>query len=290
MNRRLPLAAAAAVAAIALAYAQASEKQPYTDWTDYGGSPDSAQYSALKQINKGNVARLDLAWFLPTPGPSPAPNPVIIDGAMYPLGANRSIVALDAATGREKWSHPIEGGAPSERGINYWESMDHSDRRLIYTAGSYLQEIHALTGVTINTFGKDGRVDLREGLGRDPRTIRGIQSKNPGRVFENLVILGSVTGEGFGSPPGDVRAYDVVTGALKWTFHTIPHPGEFGYDTWPPEAYKYAGGANVWGEIAVDGKRGIVYLPTGSPTADLYGGDRKGANLFGNCLIEIGRA
>lgn len=283
MNRRLPIAAALA----ALALAQSPKKQPYTEWRDYGGSPDSAQYSALKQINKANVARLELAWFHATPGPSAAPNPVVIDGMMYTLGANRSIVAIEAATGKLKWSHPVEGGAPAERGLNYWESKDRSDRRLIYTAGSYLQEINALTGVTINTFGNDGRVDLRENLGRDPRTIRGIQSKNPGRVFENLVIIGSVTGEGFGSPPGDVRAYDVVTGKLVWTFHTIPRPGEFGYDTWPPDAYKYAGGANVWGEIAVDEKRAIVFLPTGSPTADLYGADRKGANLFGNCLIAL---
>ena len=123
---------------------------------------------------------------------------LVVDGVLYALGPNRAVVALDAATGRQIWSHPVEG-SPAERGINYWESKDRADRRLIFTANSYLQEINARTGVTINTFGKDGRVDLREGLGRDPKSIRNIQSKNPGRVFENLVILGSVTGEGFGS-------------------------------------------------------------------------------------------
>jgi quinoprotein glucose dehydrogenase len=141
--------------------------------------------------------------------------------------------------------------------------------------------------VTINTFGNDGRVDLREGLGRDPKSIRSIQSRNPGRVFGNLVIIGSVTGEGFGSPPGDIRAYDVLTGKTAWTFHTIPRPGEFGYETWPAEAYKYAGGANNWGEMAIDEARGILYVPLGSPTFDLYGADRKGANLFGNCIVAL---
>src|SRR5688572_25615979 len=275
------------LAALAIAFGQSgSRKRPYTEWSDYGGSPDSMQYTALKQINKGNVNKLELVWFHPTPGPTTAFNPVVMDGVMYALGSNRAIIAVDAATGKQKWTHPVEGN-PADRGINYWESKDRSDRRLILTAGSFLQEINALTGVTINTFGEDGRVDLREDLGRDPKTIRGIQSKNPGRVFENLIILGSATGEGFGSPPGDVRAYDVITGRLAWTFHTIPRPGEFGYDTWPPEAYKYAGGANVWGEIAVDEKRGILYVPLGSPTADLYGADRKGANLFGNCLVAL---
>jgi quinoprotein glucose dehydrogenase len=236
----------ALAAALAFAQSGAPKAAPYTDWSDYGGSADSMQYSALKQITKSNVARLEQAWFLPAPGPSSAYNPVVVDGIMYALGANRAIIAADAVTGRIKWTHPVEG-SPAERGINYWESKDRADRRLIYTAGSYIQEINALTGVTIHTFGKDGRVDLRENLDRDVRTIRGIQSKNPGRVFENLVIYGSAPGEGFGSPPGDVRAYDVLSGKMVWTFHTIPRPGEFGYDTWPPDAYTSAGGANVWG-------------------------------------------
>jgi quinoprotein glucose dehydrogenase len=259
--------------------------QQYSTWRDYAGGADGAQYSSLTQIDRGNIGRLELAWFSPAPGGG-AFNPIVIDGVLYALGAERSIVALDAATGKPIWSHPVEG-SPAERGINYWENADRSDRRLIFTANSYLQEIHAKTGVSINTFGKDGRVNLREGLDRDPKSIRNIQSKNPGRVFENLIILGSVTGEQFGSPPGDIRAYDVKTGRMAWTFHTIPRPGEFGYETWPKDAYRYAGGANVWGEMALDEKRGILYAPTGSPTFDLYGADRKGANLFGNCLIAL---
>jgi quinoprotein glucose dehydrogenase len=151
---------------------------------------------------------------------------------------------------------------------------------------NYLQAIDARTGKSILTFGKNGLVDLREGLGRDPAGIRA-QSNTPGKIFENLIMLGSAVGEGYLSPPGHLRAFDVVTGALVWTFHTIPQPGEFGYDTWPKDAYKYAGGANTWGEISVDAKRGIAYFPTGSPTYDYYGADRIGANLFGNCLLAL---
>ena len=196
-------------------------------------------------------------------------NPLIVDGVVFVRGAG-GIVALDGATGREIWSHPSEG-TPTEHGINYWESKDRSDRRLIFAANSFLQEVNARTGVTVNTFGNDGRVDLREGLGRDPKTINRIQSLHPGRVFENLVILGSATGEQYGAPPGDLRAYDVLTGKLAWTFHTVPRPGEPGYETWPPDAWKYIGGVNTWGEVTLDDKRGIVYFPLGSPTFDLFG-------------------
>lgn len=268
-----------------MAFAGMAAAQSYSTWKDYAGAADGAQYSALKQIDRSNAGRLELAWFYPAPGGG-AFNPVVIDGVLYAMGADRSIVAVDAGTGKQIWSHPVEG-SPADRGINYWESKDRTDRRLIFAANSYLQEIDAKTGVTINTFGKDGRVDLRVGLDRDPKSIRNIQSKNPGRVFENLIIIGSVTGEQFGSPPGDIRAYDVRTGTMAWTFQTIPRPGEFGYETWPKEAYKYAGGANVWGEMALDTQRGILYAPTGSPTFDLYGADRKGANLFGNCLLAL---
>ena len=205
---------------------------------------------------------------------------------MYVLGKNNTIVALDAATGKEVWTHGNES-APTNRGINYWESANRSDRRLIFAAGSYLQEINARTGVSINTFGNDGRVNLREGLDRDPKSIGNIQSGTPGHVYGDLLILGSATGEDYGSPPGDIRAYNVLTGALVWSFHTVPRPGEFGYDTWPKEAYKYIGGTNTWGDMAIDAKRGIVYLPTGSPTYDFYGGNRIGMNLFSDCLVAL---
>jgi quinoprotein glucose dehydrogenase len=274
--KRIVLAACAAAVVCA--------QSRYTTWSEYGGSPDDAQYSALKQINKSNVAKLELAWHYAVPGTSGrfGFNPLIVDGKMYVLGAGNAIVALEAATGKQLWSHTVEG-RPTDRGINYWQSKDGSDRRLIFSANGALQEINARTGITINTFGNDGKVDLRIG---DTRR-QGGPTGTPGRVFENLILMGSAPGEGYGSALGDLRAYDVLTGKLVWIFHTIPRPGEFGYDTWPPEAYKYAGGANTWGEIAVDEKRGIAYFPTGSPTYDFYGADRIGANLFGNCLIAL---
>ena len=260
----------------------------YTNWGEYGGSQDSMQYSALRQINKSNVNRLQLAWFYPVPGIGGnrfAFSPIIIDGVMY-VGVKEGIEALDAATGKVKWTHPTEG-QPTNRGLNYWRNPSGSDQRLIFAANSYLQEIDLRTGVTVPSFGNDGRVNLREGLGRDPATIRGIQSGTPGRVFENRIILGSSPGEDYGSPPGDIRAYDVLTGKLLWTFHTIPRPGEFGYDSWPPDAWKNAGGANSWGEISLDEKRGIAYFALGAPTYDFYGADRIGADLFGDCILAL---
>jgi quinate dehydrogenase (quinone) len=264
---------------------QPAPQRPYTTWSDYGGASDSMQYSALTQINKTNVNRLEQAWFFPVPDKKGnfGFNPIVVDGVMYLLGPANAIVAVDAATGRRRWSHVVEDGTPGNRGINYWESTDRSDRRLIFGAGGRLREIDARTGEPIKTFADNGRLDMRVGLLRP----LGGPSATPGRVFENLFITGSQTGEGYGSTPGDLRAFDVVTGRLVWTFHTIPYPGEYGYETWPESAWKWAGGVNTWGEISVDARRGIAYFPLGSPTHDLYGGDRKGANLFGNSLLAL---
>ena len=253
-------------------------------WLDYAGGPASSRYFASTEINKSNVAKLAVAWTYPF-GETNF-NPIVARGVVYGRGRNGAIVALDAKTGKEIWIHEAMQGM-SARGMNYWESKDGRDRRLIFAMNDYLQEIDAATGLSIKTFGVDGVVDLRDGLGRDPATIGRIQSGTPGKVFENLILLGSATGEGYMSPPGDLRAYDVLTGKLVWQFHTVPHPGEFGYETWPKDAWKYVGGTNTWGEISVDAERGIAYFPTGSPTYDYYGADRKGANLFGNCLIAL---
>lgn len=258
------------------------------NWPDYGGGPDSMQYSPLTQVDKSNAHLLVQAWFFPVPGDASRFdfNPVIVNGVMYVLGADSAIVALDAATGDTIWTHPTEG-TPIDRGINYWQSKDGKDRRLIYSADSCLQEIDARTGNSIHTFGKDGFVNLREGLGRDPKTIPQIQTGTPGHIFENSIIQGSATSESYGAPPGDIRAYDVIGGNLLWTFHTIPHPGELGYNTWPKDAWKYVGGVNTWGELSIDEKRGIGYFPLGSPTYDYWGGDRIGADLFGDCLVAL---
>ena len=264
--------------------------QNHTTWSDYGGASDSAQYSALKQINRSNVNQLETAWVYPTgDGRKYFFNPLVSGGVMYVLAKNNSIVALDASTGKEIWTCPPEPNTTiiTNRGINYWESEDRTDRRLLFASNHFLRAIDARTGKPIPSFGQDGRVDLKPGLGRDPKTLSLVQSITPGRVFQNLLILGSATNQGYGSAPGDIRAFDVRSGKLVWTFHTIPHPGEFGYDTWPKDAWKTVGGANVWGEFSLDEKRGIVYAPTASAKYNFYGADRKGANLFGDCLLAL---
>ena len=275
------------VITIAATVQAAHAGQDYKTWKDYGGGPDNSHFVDLTQINSSNVNQLEVAWIYPTgDNRSYVFNPIVVDNVMYVMARNSSLVALDAATGKEIWIHANLPGLAT-RGMAYWESRDRKDRRLIFAINNHLQEIDARTGKSILTFGKNGLVDLREGLGRDPKTIVRIQPESPGRVFENLIMLGSSTGEAYLSAPGHIRAFDVVTGKLVWTFHTIPHPGEEGYDTWPKDAWKYAGGTNTWGEITVDEKRGIAYFPTGSPTYDYYGADRIGSNLFGNCLLAL---
>lgn len=273
--------------AIGMAVPFTAAEQNHKTWMDYGGGPDSSHFVALDQINKSNVGQLQIAWIYPTgDNHSYLFNPVIVDNIMYVLARNSSLVALDAGTGKEIWIHENLPGLTT-RGIAYWETRDRKDRRLIFTINNHIQEIDARSGKSILTFGNRGLVDLREGLGRDPRTVNRIQSDTPGRVFKDLIMLGSSTGEAYLSPPGDLRAYNVITGKLAWIFHTVPHTGEFGYDTWPKDAWKYSGGTNTWGEITLDEKRGIAYFPTGSPTYDYYGADRTGANLFANCLIAL---
>jgi quinoprotein glucose dehydrogenase len=268
-----------------------SDKNKLSDqhktWKDYGGGPDQSKYVDLYQITKENVADLEVAWFYPSGDKKIYQfNPLIVGETMYVLAKDNSLVALDAKTGEEKWIHANLTGI-ARRGINYWESEDGQEKRLLFQINNYLQAIDATTGQSILSFGKNGLVDLREGLERDPTTIARVQSGTPGKIFEDLLILGSAPGEGYMSAPGHLRAFNVRTGELAWTFHTIPLPGEYGYDTWPKDAYKYIGGVNTWGEITVDEERGIAYFPLGSPTFDYYGGDRLGSNLFGNCILAL---
>ena len=260
---------------------------PYSTWRDYGGSADSSQYSSLKQINRANVHTLQVAWKYPTGDANPYLfNPIVVDDVMFVLAKNNSIVALHAVTGEELWVHENPKGRITTRGINYWESRDRSERRLLYSHNNRLKAIDAVTGETIDSFGVNGEVDLRQGLDRDPEKIS-VQSGTPGRVFENLIILGSATNQEYNSAPGDIRAYDVRSGKLVWTFHTVPRPGEPGYDTWPKDAWRTVGGANAWSELSIDERRAIVYVPTGSPKYNFYGANRTGANLFGDCLLAL---
>jgi glucose dehydrogenase len=271
---------------MAMAAASAADIRDFSTWTEYEGGADSSQYSSLKQINKGNVKQLQVAWTYSTGERGDYIfDPIVVDGVMYVLAKDNSFVALDAATGKELWAHP-NTGAVGTRGANYWETKDRSDRRLLYINAGYLTAIDARTGKTIESFGDNGRTDLRVGLDRE--APRALQTSNPGRIFENLIIIPlPAGGANYDSNPADIHAYDVRTGKLVWQFHTVPHPGEVGYETWPPDAWKTVGGVHNWNEMTVDVKHGIAFIPLGSPRFDFYGANRKGDNLFGDSLVAL---
>jgi quinoprotein glucose dehydrogenase len=283
-----------AVAAALVCAGTSLAQQDRTTWKDYLGGPDSSHYSPLKQIDTSNINKLGMVWCYPTGDDvSYTFSPLVAHGIAYFAARGGSLVAVDAATGKQLWVHPFTspgsvpsrfGGIAGMRGANYWESKDGKDRRVLISAGGFLQAIDARTGELVDSFADHGKLNLKIGLDRTPRPLA---SRTPGRIFENLIILGSATGEGYLAPPGDIRAFNVVTGKLAWVFHTIPRPGEFGYDTWPKDAYKYMGGVDVWGEITVDDKHGIVYLPVASAKYELYGGDRPGNNLYADCVLAL---
>ncbi|MFL5504650.1 MAG: PQQ-binding-like beta-propeller repeat protein [Gemmatimonadaceae bacterium] len=257
----------------------------------------NTHYSPLDQINRGNVAQLRVAWTYHT-GDAP-PNahseiqasPIIVDGILYTTTPALAVVALRAETGILVWRFdPFANRVRDShvnRGVAYWS--DGSARRIFFSAGRRLYSLDAATGRSVSTFGDSGSVDLGAGLSRDVGDAY-LVATSPGVIYQDLLIQGSRVGEGEGSAPGDVRAYDVRTGSIRWTFHTIPRPGEFGYETWPMDAWKTAGGANSWAGMTIDRERGIVYIPTGSATPDFYGGDRAGANLFANTLLALDAA
>lgn len=276
---RRGLTAAVMVASVVVAMSAQTPRE----WRDYAGGPDSSRFVAATQIDKANVGRLQVAWTYPD-GDTDF-NPLVVRGVVYTRARGNAIVALDASTGTVRWTlDGIESFAV--RGMNYWESADGSDRRLLFSTRNMLQAVDAQTGTRITSFGVNGYVDLREGLDRDPATVEQ-QSRLPGRVFENLVILGSATNREYASAPGDIRAYDVRTGKLAWSFRTIPRAGEFGAETWPENARASVGGANNWAESSVDVERGIVYVPTGSGKYNFYGGYRVGDNLFSDSIIAL---
>jgi quinoprotein glucose dehydrogenase len=252
------------------------------EWRDYAGSPEGNRYVDFNQITKANVAKLGVAWTYPYA--ATGTNAIVADGVIYTHARNDAIVALDGATGKEIWIHDGLTGV-TRRGLNYWESKDGKDKRLIFAVADYLQEIDATTGKSIRSFGTSGAVDLHDGLRRDPNFRSFGQSV--GKVFEDLIILGSSDGEAYFAPPGDLRAFNVVTGKLVWQFHTVPHPGEPGYETWPKDAWKYSGGANDWGEFSIDSERGIAYFVTASAKDEFYGADRVGNDLYADCLLAL---
>jgi quinoprotein glucose dehydrogenase len=257
------------------------------DWPAYGGGPADTRYSDLRQINRSNVKRLAVAWQYDTADGSgdPQTQPILVDGVLFGLTPRHKAIALDGATGKLLWTFDsgIVGRGPN-RSLVYW--TDGKQARLFAAVQSYVYALDPHTGKTIPEFGREGRIDLREGLGRDPAK-QSIILTSPGVIYKDLLIVGGREPEALPSPAGDIRAFDVHTGKLRWIFHTIPHPGEFGYDTWPADAWTYTGSANNWAGMAVDVRRGIVYVPTGSAASDFYGADRVGDDLFANTLLAL---
>lgn len=275
-----------------------------TDWPKYGGDSGGSRYSPLSQINLENVKNLGLAWEYDTGenkdttqrGMDIQCQPIVVDGIMYGTTPRLKLFAIEAATGKELWKfdpfsdknkrprfHPM-------RGVVYW--ADGDDKRILYTVGPALYAINATTGAPIKDFGINGEVDLHEGLGTKDElgydvAEFSIRSTSPGVTYKDLIIVGSSVSEGADALPGHIRAFNVRTGKLAWVFRTIPSPGEYGYETWAKDSYKKLGGANCWAGMVVDDKRGMVFLGTGSPSIDFYGGSRPGQNLFANCVIAL---
>ncbi len=259
------------------------------EWPEYLGGPGRNSFSPLSEITPANVSNLRVAWEFKSGDPGQVQcNPIVVDGVLFGSTATNQVFALDAATGRELWRN-VEPGrtfATNQRGVAYWS--DGTAPRIVFNRDEWIHAVDARTGAAIKTFGDAGRVSLRTGLGERAKD-KWVTNTSPGTVFENLIIMPMRVGELGDSAPGHVQAFDVRTGALVWTFRTIPHPGEFGYDTWPPDAYRNidTGGANCWAGMAIDRERGIVYVPTGSAAPDFWGGSRAGDNLFANCLLAL---
>ena len=262
------------------------KKETNRDWPVWGGGPENTHYSKLAQIDRKNVKKLAIGWTFDTGEPGGLQtSPIIVDNVLYGITPTQKIFALNAATGKLLWKFDsgINGTQPN-RGLAYWSKG--KDRRIFAGVMNFLYALDAATGKPIASFGQDGRIDLRQNLGREPEK-QSIALTSPGVVYKDLIIMGGRNPETLPAPPGDVRAYDVRTGKLRWSFHTIPHDGEFGHDTWPVGAWKTSGAANNWSGMTVDPQRGIVFVPTGSAAFDFYGADRIGDDLFANSLIAL---
>jgi quinoprotein glucose dehydrogenase len=265
-------------------------------WPVYGGGPESMRYSSLAQINRANVQRLQVAWTFDasdgTVGTELEVNPIVVHGVLYATTASLNVVALNAATGELVWrfdpynGRHVRGGGGRIRGVTYWG--DGQDERIFVGVQQFLYALDAKTGRPVGTFGHGGRIDMRDDLRPGEKLM--ISLGTPGIVYRDLLILGSRTAESLPTPPGDVRAYDVRTGALRWTFHTVPRPGEPGYETWPKDAWTYTGAANNWAGMSLDVQRGLVFVPTGSAADDYYGANRIGDDLYADALIALNAA
>ena len=277
----------------------------YLAWENYAGTKDAARYSLLDQINKGNVQDLKVAWTYTSNDKDTNNrsqnqcNPIIVDGVLYGTSPKSKLFALNAKTGKQLWSFdPAKMGpttaSPNKyyniiRGVVYWENESGEEQRIFYSAGQKTFCVDAKKGTLVTTFGKEGCLDLSENLDRPEKDFNPfIASTSPGITYGDLLVVSMRVAETADAAPGHIRAYDTRSGKLRWVFHTIPHPGEFGYESWPDkEAWKKLGGANNWAGMSLDSNNGILYVPTGSVSGDFYGGFRKGTNLFGNSLIAL---
>ncbi len=282
--------------AIGLAACKNEKDQPAygsTEWREYLGGPERNHYSPLAQIKAENVAQLKVAWEYHTGDSGQIQcNPIIVDGVLYGMTATTRPFAVDAATGKELWKGRSEGpdNFSSSRGLVYWE--DGEDKRILYTNGPWLYALNAKTGEPIASFAENGRTSLKAGLG-ETSADKMVISNTPGTVYKDLIVMPLRVSEGTDASLGHIQAFNIKTGKLAWVFHTIPHPGEAGYETWPPDTYKNTtdvGAANNWSGMSVDRQRGILFVPTGSAAYDFYGAARKGANLFANCLLALDAA
>ena len=282
------------LAFVGLAFGQARKPVPagqYSGWGAYHGGPENLHYSTIGQITPANVSKLKVAWTLDTgdafEGSEIQCNPLVLNGVIYATSPKLRVMAIDGATGKELWSFNPYEGAPvrnkqRNRGLMHW--TDGKQSRLYVAAQYKLYSLDLKTGRPDGAFGGQGWIDLRDDLGR-PKEGLTVGLTTPGVVYGDLLIIGSICSEGLPAAPGDIRAYDARTGKLRWTFHTIPHPGEFGHDTWPKDGWKNFGAANNWAGMALDVKRGLVYVPTGSAAFDFFGANRPGNNLFANTLL-----
>ncbi|WP_423146195.1 PQQ-binding-like beta-propeller repeat protein [Rubrolithibacter danxiaensis] len=259
------------------------------EWTEYLGGPERNHYSPLDQITPSNVNQLKVAWEYHTLDSGQIQcNPIIVNGVLYGMTATTEPFALNAATGKEIWRIKSEGTDQfsTSRGLSYWK--DGEDKRILYSNGPWLYCVNAVTGKPVLSFGENGRTSLKAGLGKTAAD-KMVISNTPGTVYEDLIVMPLRLSEAEDAALGHIQAFNIRTGKLAWVFHTIPYPGEYGYQTWPKEVYKNTtvGGGNNWAGMSVDRARGILYVPTGSAASDFYGADRKGANLFANCLLAL---
>ncbi len=292
---RLPVFLAASTLLLGFGAFAKDQNTDGKHWAAYGGGPDHIHYTKLDQINRKNAASLKIAWTYDTGdafrGSEMECNPIVVDDTLYATTPKLRLIALDAATGKLKWSFdPNKGGRVlgkmRNRGVTYWASPDRKDRRILFVSRQYLYAVNAVNGEAVKSFGQDGSIDLRNDLGRDPAQ-QSVTATTPPVVYKDLLIMGSTVAETLPASPGDIRAYDARTGKLRWSFHTIPHPGEYGYDTWPRDAWTYTGGVNNWTGMSLDAQRGVVYVPTGSASFDFYGSNRLGNDLFANCILAL---